>query len=304
MASVRQVRVRSTLDARDHSRAPHAIVGTAGALRDRMRSSIAALVLLVSSTAFAGSGRDEPPPGRGSDSGRLGRVSKGVGDAVGANQGTRTTSSNASDDPDYDPEFHGMYHRRYDGADIIIVDNENRLVRRITPKWEPNRQAAHFDLYLGLQKVVESDTSFSINASISDDWFRLAAYGSRYWEERMDGNGRLTMTMGGGTFGLPIQQGGRSSAVIEGGVVLLKTANNIDPELDSSITGGKVGLHLEQGLRRLTIVGDAHALLFEAGVRAYEARLGVRFGHFEGAFRLLDFNVGPALFGPEVGLAF
>lgn len=269
-----------------------------------MRSSIAALVLLTSSLAFAGSGRDDPPPGRGSDSGRLGRVSKGVGDAVGAESGTRTTSSSVSDDPDYDHEFNGMYHRRYDGNDIIIVDNENRLVRRITPKREPNRLPARFDLYLGLQKVVESDTSFSVSAAIADDWFRLAAYGSRYWEERMDGNGKLTMTMGGGTFGLPIQQGGRSNAYLEGGVVLLKTANNMDPEDDSSITGGKFGLHLEQGLRNVTIVGDAHALLFEAGVRAYEARVGVRVGRFEGAFRMLDFNVGPALFGPEVGLAF
>jgi hypothetical protein len=118
----------------------------------------------------------------------------------------------------------------------------------------------------------------------------------------MDGGGKLTMTMGGGTLGLPIQQGGASHAYIEGGVVLLKTAN--DPTVDSSITGGKLGLHLEQGLRSTTIVGDAHALLFEAGVRAYEARIAVRYGHFEGAFRVLDFNVGPALYGPEVGLAF
>lgn len=264
----------------------------------------AALVLLTSTTALAGSGRGDPPPGRGQDSGRLGRVSKGVGDAAGASQGTKTTSASASDDPDFDPEFHGMYHRRMDGNDVIIVDTEGNLVRRIPPKHEPNRMPASFDLYLGIQKVVESDTSFSITGAVSDDWFRLAAYGSRYWEERMDGNGKLTMTMGGGTLGLPIQQGGGSHAYLEGGVVLLSTANNVDPEDDSSITGGKVGIHLEQGLRETKIIGDLHALLFEAGVKAWEARLALRYNHFEAAFRILDFNVGPALYGPELGVSF
>jgi len=195
-----------------------------------------------------------------------------------------------------------MYRRQYDGADIVVIDNENHVIRRISPKQEPNREQAHFDFYLGIQKVIESDTSFSITGAITDDWFRLAAYGSRYWEERMDGGGKLTMTMGGGTLGLPIQQGGGSHAFLEGGVVLLETAN--DPTADSSITGGKFGLHLEQRLRKTTIVGDAHALLFEASVRAYEARIGLRYGKFEGSFRVLDFNVGPALYGPEVGLAF
>jgi hypothetical protein len=270
-------------------------------------SDAAALVLLtslLSGTAFAGSGRGDPPPGRGQDSGRLGRVSGGVGDAVGAGQGTRTTSSSASDDPDFDPEFNGMYHRRMDGNDVILVDNEGNLVRRIPPKQEPNRMPASFDLYVGVQKVFESDTSFSITGAVSDDWFRLAAYGTRYWEERMDGNGKLTMTIGGGTLGLPIQQGGGSRAFIEGGVVLLKTTNNVDPADDASITGGKVGLHLEQGLRGTKIIGDVHALLFEADVKAWEARLAVRFNHFEAAFRILDFNVGPALFGPELGVSF
>ena len=303
MAFVRQVRERSTLDARDHSRAGIAMVGTPSAVRDPMRTSIAAALILVSSTSvFAGSGRGEPPPGRGADSGRLGRVSRGVGDAVGPDQGTRTTTASASDDPDFDPDFHGMYHRRRDGNDIILVDNENRVIRRITPEREPNRSPASFQLTLGVQKVIESDTAFSVTASVTDDWFRLVGYGSRYWEDRMDGGGRLTMTFGGGMLGLPVQQGGGSRAFLEGGVVVLKTAN--DPVADSSITGGKLGLHLEQGLRKTTIVGDIHALLFEAGVKAWEARLAVRYGHFEGAFRVLDFNVGPALYGPELGLAF
>ncbi len=301
---MRHIDRASTLVARDHSSATRAFAGTPSALASRMRSSIAAaLVLFTSTTAFAGSGRDNPPPGRGQDSGRLGRVSGGIGDAVGAERGTRSTNTSASDDPDFDPSY-GMYRRQMDGDDVILVDNEGRLVRRIPPTREPNRLPASFDLFLGLQKVVESDTSFSVTGAISDDWFRLAAYGTRYWEERMDGNGKLTMTMGGGTLGLPIQQGGGSRMFLEGGVAVLSTANNMNPDDDASITGAKVGLHVEQRLLGTKIIGDVHALLFEADIKAWEARLALRFNHFEAAFRVLDFNVGPALYGPELGVAF
>ncbi len=280
-----------------------------------MRTSIAAaLVLLTSTSALAGSHGGGDDPGRGG--GRLGGVSSGIGGAVGGGGhggggngggnggGGDRPPTDGTRDPDYrtDTSDHELYRHRHDGPDIVYVDTEERVVRRKPREPEINRTAAHLDLYLGVQKVVESDTSFSATVAISDDWFRLAAYGTRYWEERMDGAGKLTMTMGGATFGFPIQQGGGSHAYLEGGVVLLKTAN--DPVSDSSISGGKVGLHLEQGLRNTTIVGDAHALLFEAGVKAFEARIALRYGKLEGAFRVLDFNVGPALYGPEVGLAF
>lgn len=195
-----------------------------------------------------------------------------------------------------------MYHRHRDGNDIILVDSEGHLVRRISPRPEPNRMAARVDAFLGVQKVVDSDSAFSASLAITDDWFRLAAAGTHYREERMDGGGTLTMNVGSATFGFPLQIGGGSLAVLEGGVAVAKTNN--DPVQDTSITGAKIGLHLEQPLRETTIVGDAHALLFGDQVHAYEARIGLRYGHLEGAVRVLDFNVGPPLVGPELGLAF
>lgn len=258
------------------------------------------LVLLLSTSALAGSRGGGPPPGRGDATGRLGRVSGGIGEATGGPQKQTGTAPSPRDTDDADPDYQGMYHRRRDGADIIVLDNENRVIRRISPH-EPNRLAARFDAYVGVQKVVESDSSISASVAVTDDWFRLAGYVSHYREDRMDGGGTLAMTLGGGTFGLPLQIGGRSAAIFEGGVALLRTSN--DPTADSSLTGGKVGLHLEQGLGEATVIGDAHALLFD-GVRAFEGRLAVRYGHVEAALRVLDFDVGPALYGPELGLAF
>jgi hypothetical protein len=45
-------------------------------------------------------------------------------------------------------------------------------------------------------------------------------------------------------------------------------------------------------------------MFFSHDVRALGGRVGVRFEHVEVAFRALDFNVGPALFGPELGVGF
>lgn len=302
MALVRQLAGRSTLAARDHSRAAFASAGTRGALRDRMRSSIIAALLLVgSSTALAGSGGGGPPPGRGEGSGRLGRVSGGLGDATGGGKDQRPAPT-PRDTVYGDPDYHGMYRYERDGADIVVIDTDDHLVRRIQPKVEPRRQAASIDLYIGVQKVVESDTSASLTAAIRDDWFRLAGNVTRYWEDRMDGEGRLTLTMPSLTLGLPVQQGGETHAYIEGGVVYVKTAN--DPVVDTSITGGKLGLHLETPIVSTKFVGDAHVLVFSDNVYALEARVGVRWGKLEAAIRALDFNVGPTLYGPEVGVAF
>jgi hypothetical protein len=39
-------------------------------------------------------------------------------------------------------------------------------------------------------------------------------------------------------------------------------------------------------------------------VRAASVRAGVRYRHVQASFSVLDFNVGPALFGPELGIGF
>jgi hypothetical protein len=55
---------------------------------------------------------------------------------------------------------------------------------------------------------------------------------------------------------------------------------------------------------KLALVGTVEGAYFENNVRAWSGRAAVRWNHIEAAFRVLDFNVGPALFGPEVGIGF
>jgi hypothetical protein len=45
-------------------------------------------------------------------------------------------------------------------------------------------------------------------------------------------------------------------------------------------------------------------MAFEDDVRAGAIRAGIRIGHVQATLRYFDFNVGPALYGPEVGIRF
>jgi hypothetical protein len=98
----------------------------------------------------------------------------------------------------------------------------------------------------------------------------------------------------------------RARVFLEVGVAVAKTVN--DPMALSALTGGKLGIHVEHpfgGTGDPTLVADAHLLYFgDSGVKAFSGRAGVRVSFLELALRVLDLNVGPALYGPEVGLRF
>src|ERR1043165_5690719 len=92
----------------------------------------------------------------------------------------------------------------------------------------------------------------------------------------------------------PWSMGGATMARIQG-----------DPAGDSSLVAPTLGARVVHSLSpRLALHGDAEAMFFSHDVRAFGGRVGGRFEHVELAFRALDFNVGPALFGPELGVGF
>jgi hypothetical protein len=249
--------------------------GMPHARSQQMRRSILALLLVVPSFAHAGS----TGGGGGSGGGRLGQVSGGIGSAT--HGGSGSGGSNASSN---------------NGG-----SRDGTIVRRVRPHPQRTGGTARVDLFLGAQKVFESDGSFTAGLALEDRWFRLAGSVTRYHEGQM--GPALTMTMPTLTAGIRIDDHrGATRAFLEGGVAVAQTQN--DPMVDSSITGPIAGVHVEHSFGPGSVIGDAHAMWFEAGVRAYAGRVGVRIRHLELALRVLDFNVGPALYGPEVGISF
>jgi hypothetical protein len=103
--------------------------------------------------------------------------------------------------------------------------------------------------------------------------------------------------------GVRIDDSPTTRVYLEAGVMGALTRN--DPTMDSSITGALGGVHAEHSLsRHATLIGSAKVMAFQHDVRAASLRAGVRYRHVQASFSVLDFNVGPALYGPEIGVGF
>lgn len=260
-----------------------------------MRPSIVGMLgtlLLVPVLASA-----EGRVGGGGGSGRLGQVTSGIDSAATSGGSTRGTTTGSRDDPDYEGE---LYRHRYDGTNVVVVARDGTIVRRITPRSQVTAGPARVDLFVGIQKVIESDRSYAASLAVEDRWFRISGAVSEYREQQMDGT-RTALTLPTLMIGARVLDGG-TRGFIEGGVAIARTKE--DGVTGSNLTGPIIGVHLEHSLGAPTLIGDLQAMAFDAGIKAYSARAGLRAGHFEVALRVLDFNVGPALYGPEVGLQF
>ena len=113
----------------------------------------------------------------------------------------------------------------------------------------------------------------------------------------------LTLTLPTLTAGIRLPTDLATRVYAEGGVTTAWTDN--DPVMDTTIKGGLVGLRVEHRLGADSeFVADAQMMFFNHDIKANAGRIGVRFGHLQASFRVLDFNIGPALYGPELGVAF
>ena len=62
--------------------------------------------------------------------------------------------------------------------------------------------------------------------------------------------------------------------------------------------------YLVKMTRSRALAATLEGAFFPYGIHAWSARIGARYHHLDAAFRVLDFDVGPALFGPEIGVGF
>lgn len=255
-----------------------------------MRPSIAYLVIpLLASPAMAGS-----RSGGGSQGGALSQVSAGIGSASGASSqphgGGAPERWLGTDTECYDPE----------GAPIDCPVTIREPNNRVTPTKPAPAATATF--YIGAQKVHDSDGSVTADIVVRDRRFQLAGSFSHYFEGLSSG-GRLTMSMPSLAGGVRIDDLGPTSVVLEFGAVHASTKGDVMG--DSSITGPIAGVRFEHAMQgNMALQVAAHGLWFPDDIRAKSLRVGMSYGHVQASLRILDFNVGPALFGPEVGLAF
>jgi hypothetical protein len=268
-------------------------------VRDIMRFTIIAILLGVSPAALA------DRTGGSSGGGRLSQVSSGLATAsAGALSSSRNaapTGSFTTECADYrnarehDVDYRNTI-REHDCAPAVIVRPGLGVSAGTT-----NETGASVDAFAGLQKVYQSDGSATVALSIVDPRFRLNGSLTHYSETEPMGT-HVSMMVPELTIGVRLGTIGTTHAWLEGGVMMVKTN---DPRGDTSVSGVVLGARIEQRVSStLSMIATAEHASLADNVTAWAGRVGVRFHHVEAAFRVLDLSVGPALYGPELGVGF
>lgn len=295
-----------------------------------MRALQIAFIVVVGLTIDATA---SPRSGGGSSSGggRLASVSAGISAAThGGSSHPNGRGTTISTDDVYvaGPCPYDQYHRRvYDGACVrrcppgeLYLASEHVCVRRrvavaMVPAADVELEAesqeppsgsfgtAHVSGFVGAEKVFESDGALTVELAVSDRRLRLSGALTRFYEKQPTGD-TLTMTMPSLALGVRLNDDASTRVYLEGGVVSAMTKN--DPmAMDSSITGAVGGVVAEHALSKDSmLVGAAKVMRFPDDIRAASLRAGIRYHHVQASFSVLDFNVGPALYGPEIGVGF
>jgi hypothetical protein len=153
------------------------------------------------------------------------------------------------------------------------------------------------ELYLGAQSVVDSDHSISVDARLGRGWFGLSAHDTSFFERMMGTEMTTRLDLWSIAFAPRLVQADESSVWLEVGIAGVRTV----PDL--SLHGASAALRLEHDFTAdlaLDVLGRVFA--FSDDVRALELGLGLRWSIVRLAWRQVDFNTGPPLRGPELGV--
>lgn len=287
---------------------------------------VAFLVVVGLSIEATAGPRSGGGSGDGDGGGRLASVSAGIAGATGkstSGRGRGTTSGTADwaeacrDDQYRRRVYDGVCVRRCPLGELYRAHDGVCVRRTVAVLLGPDamledapqgasssgpRRTARVGGYLGAQKVFESDGAIALELAVSDRWLRLGGALTRFYERQPSGD-TLTLTMPSLALGVRIDDSSATRVYLEAGVVGAMTKH--DPMMDSSITGMLGGVVAEHSLsKQTTLIGAARLMGFQDDVRAASLRAGVRYRHVQASFSILDFNVGPALYGPEIGVGF
>lgn len=248
-----------------------------------MRSLALLAVVLASHPAWAGA--------LGEVVGGLRRAADDDDDDKGKNGGGSSSgSSSASDDSSssHSDGYSGSSGGSSWGAGVSLYD--------LAPP-PPGTPGAHLYLYLAGQSVVDSNSSVTLDMRAWYDDFGLGVRQTSFFEEAQPKWLRLDLWTVSAHYRVLHDRG--DELWIEGGLGGLRTID------DLTMIGFQGGLRAEHELRPLlSVTGEARMYLLEYDVRATEARAALKVSILYLSYRVVDFNVGPPLHGPELGIGF
>jgi hypothetical protein len=239
--------------------------------------------------------------GSGSSGGALGQVTRAVSQSVSPPDKPSGGSSGGSSGAEpyrpahvyYEPDYRTPYIA---GAYCSTCAPAGRVEAQ---PWQPvQRDPMRVALSLGLQSVKDSDGATMGSLRITKGILGVAIAGTRYYEDAPVMGGVIHMNVWSLSAVARLLRSGDTELWVSGGVG--ETSSN----QFERIMGATVGAELEHVLTpSLRVGGSARYYALEHDMRASELRAAVSASFLSLGYRVFRFNVGPALRGPEVGLA-
>lgn len=161
-------------------------------------------------------------------------------------------------------------------------------------------QESNVSLELGLHPVKDSDGATVGSARLSKGFLGILLSGSHYFEQApsMTGADQITMNVWTVSGTARLYDSPATEVWIEGGV-----GGTSSTEFER-IMGPALGIQVEHAVTpALGMRGSARYYVLEQDIHASEARASIGVSYFSVGYRIFAFNVGPALRGPEVGVA-
>ncbi len=157
-------------------------------------------------------------------------------------------------------------------------------------------------MYFALMSVVESEGAMRGSVRASSGRWGVGLDGTRYFEQTMTAQGKQYLhldvwSLTGAYRALRMGKNSRTAVWLQAGL-----AGQASDGLH--LLGATLGAEIAHNVNSAVgVEASARVFAMQDSIRAMEVRAGVAASVLRVSYRVLKFNVGPALRGPEVGLA-
>lgn len=235
------------------------------------------------------------------DGGTLGKVVNGLKQRSGQTDDKKADNSSTSSDDS------SQSKPSRDFSDYTGGGGYNTS-RAYTPRpilmgpYPTSTAGADVELYLGMASVADSDGAMRASLRASSGRFGIGIDNTRYFEQTPTIMGPQYLhldvwSLTGAYRAVEMGDRGNTAVWLSAGI-----AGQASDGLH--VLGATIGAEVAHNLNSAVgLEGSARVFAMQDDIRAIELRVGVAASILRLSYRVLKFNVGPALRGPEVGVA-